>query len=117
MNQQEIEKYELIAESVFELFKNKNFDTIAKEYDYALKYGRDTALAIEEDLNKASKELHAEPSNIFKLEPGITIKSFDEGMFDVLIEISIQLKQGGLLIELIKQKSSGLYLEDISTFT
>lgn len=118
MNQEEVQKYGQIAENVIDLFKQGDFSQIANNFGYALRFERDAAAAIKEDLNKSINEIDTTFESIFLIEPHITIKSFNEAdMFDVLIEILFTHHKGSLLIELIKQTSSELCLEDISTFT
>jgi len=100
------------------LLKKKDFKEIEKEFDYALRYGRPTGQAVEEDLNRAIREC-SKISSLDTASMTIKVSHFkpDESHLRSLVECYCEVSEGnGILVELILAESGQLYIEDISAY-
>lgn len=105
------------GEEVVASLNQRDFQGLASRFGYALAYGRDLAVAIGEDFNRAVSE--PQESNLGK-DQTITVKYFkpnDSNLY-ALVECSVPISQGlTVLLELIVTHSGDEYhitLEDIS---
>ncbi len=107
---------ETIGFEVVNMLKTENFDSIATEYGYALRYDRDTNQAIEQDFRTALDECSG---SIDTSRIEISVSHFEENDtgLESLIECYIQLEQSsGILVELVLNSKGAIYLEQISSY-